>query len=1660
MYNGQTRLYEVLMGNGSPNISGGTRISTSGSGGGSGSPLDFFKKRGKSIENALGTTGSAIADIFKTKTENLATEQSRKDNKTRMNEVAKKYGYDNYHAVWDAMDQAEASGDQETLDKIKNVINPELQAVANENKAKADKKAADYQDYRENSYVGQKINQDRGKFAGSAINTLSTGVDVASMVAGGPANPLINTLQGGVEGLADELEESGFQNFNKERALSNMVSGAAAGLATGGLNKAIGGRNLIPAKGKVTELAGKALNSGIGRGAMSGAVGGAVGAGTSAALNGQDIIGSAVEGAKQGAIGGAVAGGVIGGANRLTNAALNKFSPETAQKMQNNAQAWEKWKNSGSNFDERLTNTLTSGESGVGNWIQGKQSKTLGRIGDSIGNRVQDVSGATGEIDNIWNKKWEESADTTGSLLSKRDLDNGKYVFSSDDNNINYQFNTKPQADSFEAGAKMALLAKTGNEPAIEKVSDWGLRADANGKVGGNYRVVDSVTKEPLFESMPNEMSKQLSLDEATAFADGYNAQIGLRNQYADSQTNINRLANGVANELEETPTTAGGWLKKAGSRALEDLNNKGVGLSIKDYADMGPRKAERQAYKDMLSGYNDNGMEGIIENLKAVGRPDDTYFTKGQKLVEGGDFAITPQDAFDDLKSIYGDSFKPETYLNKDGSWKYKNGEPYVWTTYKNKIGMMLDKEMRGLDAQAARVDAQKLKNAQKIYDKIDADLSRKATKLYGVSATDADVLGNMRLQGYGDEADLIRASRQQDFDNAPLGTVRDIDANERATLDNYNQIAKDNGFDSYGEAYQRFTRANPQMEPNGENITKWIQQQGTNTNVEQRLNELRQAIDNENISYGELAELQNYKPEILEMGDARLAEVAGIPEEEFRAYQDNTPTTAKGWLKQAGKRALEDINDKGVGLSLKKVDNLSDADLDKILSEYGKTYDKLYNSQADTLDDATYFDEVLMKDPQAKGIVQSLVARRNDAFSSDREAAALAQTLNKLGYTKSGNTSSQFPTDIQNMQINNNMAEIPEAEIAPTRSTVESTPETQVYRALQPQAEVESTYKPMEMNPDELMYGESQLGNRTRRGMLADTLERFGNTLEGAQTNVTRAAEKDLGIESAGKVVENVRKKTGLTNLETQAKLANEITGGENSLMDSVQRQALSASEDGKGYKVDTTPVLNEVESIVDKYADTNMFGSLNARSKFISNLKGDIANLESDVLTIANRMKANAADLRGKGVVDPKPVDAAKARIYTEIANKLDDISYKSIPQDNIDAMFDATISEMRGRANQATRNGNSDIANAYNRMADNLDKQPRTAKAYRSFKKDFVDVSKVAKLTARAENGAAAQMGRSFGGGLKRFASTFAQRPTNAALAKVGGAVNSFADRIEGNRTTGGNIGRNITPETPTPTTPNGRVPSQAIWNEIGRTEGTTQGEQARTANYLANAVNNQNANAQTLEDFAVPSTNSATSVYDSMYGTAQQPMTETTTQTQQNSYFPATGDYWTDILGVALTSAIDANDGEAFATLYGMYQDAAAQAAKSAQGNSGSNEKLTDTQRRAYAAENALSELATIEPDAAYNLSKIPVIGDIATMGGNQYKSATNSLATQIGYMLSGANITPAEAERIGNSYVPQPFDNETVRQQKLQRASNLIQRYKSGYAEDYSNMAS
>ena len=379
---------------------------------------NFFTKRARSIDNAVGTTGAALAASAKDAWENLSTQTMLQDNKAKMNDIAKKYGYNTYQDVWDARDRAEASGDKATLDLIDNTINPQLRAQADTNAREATDKAEKYKDYMQNNDVSKRINQDRGKFAGSAMNTLSTGFDVLSMAAGIPNGPVINGIQGAWEGVADELEQNGEQNFDWGRAGKNAAVGAASGLATGALNKGVNsilakkggnlfkGNNALTAglnKWNATNPVGKVLSTvgtGVARGAQSGLVGGAVGAGTSSALNGVDLgqgIANTVQGAMEGAKSGAITGGIMAGTNLAANAALNKVAPNVMNKVQANQARNAEY---GDTLRDQFKGAWNSGDSGTAEFLKtvpGRVSAAVDNLRQTpianIGNATRDVGG-------------------------------------------------------------------------------------------------------------------------------------------------------------------------------------------------------------------------------------------------------------------------------------------------------------------------------------------------------------------------------------------------------------------------------------------------------------------------------------------------------------------------------------------------------------------------------------------------------------------------------------------------------------------------------------------------------------------------------------------------------------------------------------------------------------------------------------------------------------------------------------------------------------------------------------------------------------------------------------------------------------------------------------------------------------------------------------------------------------------------------------------------------------------------------------------------------------------------------------------------------------------------------------------------------------------
>ena len=133
-----------------------------------------------------------------------------------------------------------------------------------------------------------------------------------------------------------------------------------------------------------------------------------------------------------------------------------------------------------------------------------------------------------------------------------------------------------------------------------------------------------------------------------------------------------------------------------------------------------GGTKAEHEAIMEMVKSYavDERGIDGVYEDVEAAAHPheDHTTFQKAKRWLEAGGGEVSYDGAYKTLKDLYGDSFKPETYLTKggneeNGDWKYKDGQPYVWSTYLYKfakaIADEMDKRKRGNSLEGTVVNA-----------------------------------------------------------------------------------------------------------------------------------------------------------------------------------------------------------------------------------------------------------------------------------------------------------------------------------------------------------------------------------------------------------------------------------------------------------------------------------------------------------------------------------------------------------------------------------------------------------------------------------------------------------------------------------------------------------------------------------------------------------------------------------------------------------------------------------------------------------------------------------------------------------------------------------------------------------------------------------------
>ena len=183
----------------------------------------------------------------------------------------------------------------------------------------------EWKDYLKGAQYGDANMSDKDYYAKTAGNSLNAAATLSDFIPGlgKGAKVALNVGQGVASGVGNEFAQNG-----ANASLEGALKGAAIGAAGAGVGQLVGNKLANAATTPAKGLVGKALQSNIGRGAITGAASGAAGTGLDTALNGGNLgqtLSSALQGAGQGSLAGATTSAIYGAAGKALGKVKDKI---------------------------------------------------------------------------------------------------------------------------------------------------------------------------------------------------------------------------------------------------------------------------------------------------------------------------------------------------------------------------------------------------------------------------------------------------------------------------------------------------------------------------------------------------------------------------------------------------------------------------------------------------------------------------------------------------------------------------------------------------------------------------------------------------------------------------------------------------------------------------------------------------------------------------------------------------------------------------------------------------------------------------------------------------------------------------------------------------------------------------------------------------------------------------------------------------------------------------------------------------------------------------------------------------------------------------------------------------------------------------------------
>lgn len=304
----------------------------------------------------------------------------------------------------------------------------------------------------------------------------------------------------------------------------------------------------------------------------------------------------------------------------------------------------------------------------------------------------------------------------------------------------------------------------------------------------------------------------------------------------------------------------------------------------------------------------------------------------------------------------------------------------------------------------------------------------------------------------------------------------------------------------------------------------------------------------------------------------------------------------------------------------------------------------------------------------------------------------------------------------------------------------------------------------------------------------------EQVANDLMGSQANLTRSEARKIGM-NPSQVMGSINKRTGLGSLDDMAEVGKNLTGGgDDSLLDTITRAAVGESKGvdiGDLRQFAQEAIDNGGSVITDSQRKNLLRNMTRAGSTMRGGAKGSLSSLADPgkALDQANIFRATARDLT-KGL-NVSAEQRQQAKIYNDVASKMEEAIYNSPGvNDSLPLLRKAGVDDMLFKAEEALSAGNKAQAEAYKSLAKELG-EVKDIKTLRQMKKDFVDLSKVDEASARAQSGAASQLGDNMQGlgRLIQKPTNLLAIPLNAATPKVASGIAKASRILQGKGATG-------------------------------------------------------------------------------------------------------------------------------------------------------------------------------------------------------------------------------------------------------------------------------